>query len=123
MNKVVYTDKQYFFLTQKEFEEALDCWDRKSNYLCKRTGEILSPYHRFTEKLDETCVYYRLKSGRYLEVLKNGNNYLKPNYKTNNSTRISFKNEEQKKEFESGLVTEDEFIDGVFEGKDYKLAE
>ena len=121
MNKIIYSTGNYY-LTQSEFESALLCWDKKSNYYCKRTGELLSPFNR-TEKLDESCVYYKLKSGKYLEVLKNGNNYLKPNYKTNNSTRISFKNDEQRKEFESELLNEDEFIDGVFEGKNYKLAE
>lgn len=43
MKIAYYQDKKEYFLTDKEFEEALLVWQNKGNYYCRRLEVVLSP--------------------------------------------------------------------------------
>ena len=44
MKEVVYSDREVYLLTNKEFGEALMSWDQKKNYWCQRIEKLLPPF-------------------------------------------------------------------------------
>ena len=118
MHKIIYSTKNYY-LTQREFDFAVELWGKKRGYHCKRTDEMLSPFNR-TEKLPDSVVYFEGKPNKFLEFRKNGGSYSIVDYEKGISKSYNFSKEEIKK-FEAKLLTEDQWLDSIFDGKKYEL--
>lgn len=49
MKIVTYQDKKKFILTDREFDLALDFWEMKQNYYCKRLDASLSHFYLYID--------------------------------------------------------------------------
>ena len=113
MKIVCYDNNKKFEITDREFNEAIVCWNNKNPYFCQRLGALLTKIFKYVETKDKIFIKNKILNNGQILKLK----YLKS--PDGDYFRITeylpikedFLNEEEKKQFEREIISEDNILD------------